>query len=62
MPDVDLLGMECGEHWLLRPVARQMCKYESLIDGTLSLQDVALMNEYLDIEVENQFRMRKVVK
>lgn len=41
------------EDWIMRPVKNGMCKYESLIDGTLSLVDVARMNECLDVEAEN---------
>ena len=33
-----------------------MCKYESLIDGTLGLSDIALMNDALDVRAENQRR------
>jgi hypothetical protein len=51
--------MEGQEDWLLRPVARGMCRYESLVDGTIGLSDIALMNEYLDAEAENQFRINK---
>lgn len=40
----------------MRPVRIGMCKYESLLDGTLDMADLALMNEYLDIEHENQAR------
>jgi hypothetical protein len=42
--------------WLLRPVRLGMCRYESLTDGALSLDDVADMNEALDIADENQRR------
>jgi hypothetical protein len=49
--------MEDGEEWLLRPVGRQMCRYESLKDGTLSLFDIAQMNEYLDMQAENEYRI-----
>jgi hypothetical protein len=38
---------------------RQMCRYESLIDGTLDLADVALLNETLDVFDENERRMRE---
>lgn len=48
-----------GEMFLLRPVLHGMCKYESLVDGTLGLADVFLMNEALDVQAENEFRMRK---
>ena len=34
-----------------------MCKYESLIDGSLGLVDVAIMNEALDCEAENKYRV-----
>lgn len=44
------------EDWLLRPVLSGMCRYESLKDGTLSLDDVSRMNEALDVQAENQFR------
>jgi hypothetical protein len=51
--------MNDGEDWVIRPVSRGMCRYESLIDGTLDLSDVARMNDYLDITEENQRRYRK---
>ncbi|EPY9203199.1 MULTISPECIES: DUF6889 family protein [Morganella] len=31
-----------------------MCRYESLLDGTVSLADIALMNDFLDVEAENE--------
>lgn len=46
-----------GEDWLLRPVFAGCIKYESLIDGTLDLADVALLNDALDVQAENQERM-----
>ena len=48
--------MPSGEDWLWRPVARGLCKYESVIDGTLTLSDIATMNEVLDVESENERR------
>lgn len=48
-----------GEDWLLRPVHAQMCKYESLLDGTLGLYDIMLMNEFLDVQYENQQRVER---
>lgn len=50
--------MTSGEDWLLRPVLRGMCQYESLLNGRLSLIDIAKMNEALDVEAENNFRMQ----
>lgn len=43
----------------MRPVLRGMCKYESLLDGTLSLVDVALMNEAINVDEENRARITK---
>lgn len=34
-----------------------MCRYESLINGTLSLDDIADLNECLDVFEENQSRV-----
>lgn len=40
----------------MRPVMAGMCKYESLKDGTLDLADVALMNDAMDCQNENEWR------
>ena len=31
-----------------------MCRYESLKDGTLSLSDIALMNDALSVKIDNE--------
>lgn len=54
--------MSNGEDWLWRPVRAGMCKYESVIDGTLSLDDIANMNEMLDVERENELRIEATRK
>ena len=54
--------MPGGEDWLLRPVLEGMCKYESLHDGTLSLYDVALMNDALDVKYENERRYQRHIE
>jgi len=46
-----------SEEWCLRPVEAGMCRYESLIDGTLDLHHLAMMNEYLDVQQENRSRI-----
>lgn len=51
--------MPDGEDWLLRPVSKKWCLYESLKDGTLDLEDIARMNDAIDIEIENENRYRK---
>jgi hypothetical protein len=51
--------MSTGEDWLYRPAVRGMCKMESLLDGTLSLADVADANEALDVVDENEYRLQE---
>lgn len=46
--------MADGEDWLLRPVTRGMCRYESLKDGTIDLADLDRMNEALDVIEANR--------
>jgi len=48
-----------GEEWVLRPCRAGMCRYESLVDGTLGLEDVSIMNEYLDVEQTNEILYRE---
>lgn len=38
----------------MRPVIKGMCRYESLKNGTLDLADIALMNDALDVQADNQ--------
>jgi len=40
-------------------VLRGCCKYESLIDGTLHIEDIALLNDALAVQDENERRYRK---
>jgi len=51
--------MDQEEDWLFRPVMRRMCLYESLKSGAVSLADIALMNEAIDVELENEYRLHK---
>lgn len=41
----------------MRPCVEGMCMYESLISGALSIVDVAIMNEALDVRDENKARV-----
>jgi len=43
----------------MRPVVEGLCKYESLLDGTLDLEDIARMNDAISVKYENQERLRK---
>lgn len=51
--------MADDEDWVMRPVNEKMCLYESLKDGTLDLEDVARMNDAINVRVENERRYRK---
>jgi len=53
--------MNDEEDWIMRPVLSGLCKYESLIDGTLGLFDVSRMNEALDCQAENEARMNEAL-
>lgn len=52
--------MQDETDWLMRPVLEGMCRYESLLDGTISLEDIAIMNEALDVRAENTYRLQQV--
>lgn len=41
--------------WLMRPVIKGMCKFESLKNGKLDLADIALMNDALDVVADNEY-------
>lgn len=49
--------MSNQEDWLWRPVRAGLCKAESVLDGTLSINDIATLNEVLDVEQENKLRI-----
>lgn len=51
--------MADGEDWLMRPILEGLCQYESLKNGTVDLEDIARMNESLDVRAENERRYRK---
>ena len=46
----------------MRPVLAKLCRMESLLDSSLDLADIALMNDALDVEAENQRRMNKAME
>jgi hypothetical protein len=53
--------MGSGEDWLLRPVIEGCCQYESLLNGTLDLVDIARLNDALDVRAENERRVSEAV-
>ncbi|WP_281659639.1 DUF6889 family protein [Microvirgula aerodenitrificans] len=51
-----------NEDWLLVPVVRGMCRYESLGDGTLDLADIALMHDMLAVQADNEEIARRAME
>jgi hypothetical protein len=54
--------MPDGSDWVMRPVLRGLCKYESLADGSLTLVDINRMNDALSVEAENNRRIQESMK
>ncbi len=52
--------MADDEDWVMRPVLEGLCRYESLLDCTLDLADIARLNDALDVRYDNEERMRKI--
>jgi hypothetical protein len=51
-----------SEDWLMHPVDAGMCRYESLKDGTLDLDDLARMNDYLAMKADNETLAQDLVE
>ena len=58
----DPVMMPDDKDWLYRPMMRGLCRYESLIDGTLHIEDLAEMNAVLDAADENQRRIARAAE
>jgi hypothetical protein len=41
----------------MAPVGRGYCRLESLLDGTLTLYDLAIANDHIAVTAENHRRM-----
>lgn len=54
--------MNDDEDWVIRPALEGICLYESLVDGTLDLCDVARINEALDVRDENRARVEEAMR
>ena len=44
----------------MRPVHAGLCRYESLVDCTLTLEDVLIMNTSIDIQIHNAETARSI--
>ncbi|WP_436286584.1 DUF6889 family protein [Robbsia andropogonis] len=52
------MSLPNGEDWLLQPVLEGLIRYESLLDGSVNLEDIALLNDALTVKRENQRRIQ----
>ncbi len=50
--------MASGEDEIMAPVLNGLCHYESLLDGTVNLADIARMNDAYAVRKENEARAR----
>lgn len=44
---------------MLAPALAGVCRYESIIDGTLGLHDIALMNDAMAVKADNEAEARR---
>lgn len=54
--------LEGGEEWLWRPWIAGKCEYRHMVDGTLGLYDIAVMNDLLDVKDENDARAQAALR
>jgi len=57
MSSAKLVSLPDGQEFIMRPILRGLCKYESAIDGSLDLVDFARMNDALNVFDENARRL-----
>lgn len=58
----DAVRLPDGMDFVMRPVLRGLCKYESLKDGTLDLCDIADMNDAISAMDENAHRASEAAR
>lgn len=58
-PSYAAVRLPDGADYVMRPVIRGLCRYESVVDGTLGLEDIAAMNDAIDAQDENAYRAQE---
>jgi hypothetical protein len=56
---VDLVNLPNEMNWVMRPVEFGYCDMKSLRDGSLGLEDLAIMNDAIEARLENERRMHR---
>jgi hypothetical protein len=46
-----------GDDWFYRPVERGLCSYTDIEYGPITLTDIAIMNDIIDLADENKRRL-----
>jgi hypothetical protein len=59
---VELATLNDGEDWLYRPVLRGLMKAESLLDPGIDLTFIADLNDAIDVQDENDYRLAEASK
>jgi hypothetical protein len=54
--------MDDGLDWVFRPVLRGVFRGESLFDGTVGMMELAMANQALDVQDENQYLYQEANK
>lgn len=54
--------MPNGEEWYLKPIDLGFYTYPQLKDGTILIEDIAEINDYISVANENQGRFREATK
>lgn len=50
------------EDWLFRPIMRGMLQADRLIDGSVDLEFISLLNEAISVEQENNRRVERAAQ
>lgn len=50
------------ENIMFRPALRGLMKAESLFNGEMSLEQVMLLNEAIDVDDENRYRVEQAMR
>ena len=55
--DVNYVSMPNNLDFALRPVSKGYITYDKLKDGSLTMYDLAILNDMIDVQNENEQRM-----
>ena len=62
LPVATFVRLPNMEDYAAGPVTEKLCTYRELFDGSLTLVDLARMNEWLEVKAENESRALAAAK